>query len=49
MRTTPDPVPPEVPLVALMVTTLGMAFAVAAVIWLTLSVLLTTTVLEPWA
>src|SRR5215218_9395085 len=40
----PEPVPPELPLVALMVTTLGEAFTAAAVMALTLSLLLTMTV-----
>ena len=43
-RTMPEPVPPELPLVALMVTTLGDAFSAAAVMALTSSLLLTMTV-----
>src|SRR6476620_6412759 len=40
----PEPVPPVLPLVALMVTTLGEAFTAAAVMALTSSLLLTITV-----
>ena len=43
-RMTPEPVPPSLPLAALMVTTLGDAFVAAAVMALTSSLLLTMTV-----
>lgn len=43
----PDPVPPESALVALIVTTLGVAFCAAAVTALTLSGLLTITGVNP--
>lgn len=42
-RMMPDPVPPALPLVALMVTTLGVAFRAAAVMALTSSLLFTMT------
>jgi hypothetical protein len=43
-RMMPEPVPPELPLEALIVTTLGVAFSAAAVMALTSSLLLTMTV-----
>jgi hypothetical protein len=46
----PEPVPPELPELTLMVTTLGEAFCAAAVTALTLSVLLTMTgLIAAWA
>ncbi len=44
---TPEPVPPDEPDVAEMVTTLGTTFAAIAVVWFTESVLLTVTAPGP--